>query len=358
MLSFQDFRQSIENIKEGEKYLVGASGQIIFTLFNFYDSLANLAMYSDAKEYDKKQILDRVEANQEKMEKWANYSPINYRHKYYLVKAEYYRVSGKNWEAIEYYDNAIKLAKENEYVHEEALAKELAAKFYLQLDKEKVSQVYLVDAYYCYLKWGALAKLEDLIKRYPQLLASVIQQEVNSQSYGDETAIAKQVTTSLSNLNTEQTINTSSTTVSGSLDLAAVIQASVALSGEIELSQLFATLMQVVRENAGASKCALILKENETGNFIVAAVHSSFGISSTSTTFPSTLLESSEDVPVSLLNYVKRHGQICVIEDISSEAKFATDKYITRFSPKSVLCLPIINQGKKLGVIYLETILL
>ena len=77
---------------------------------------------------------------------------------------------------IEFYDRAISLAKENQYLNEEALANELAAKFYLEWGKEKFAQVYAIEAYYAYSRWGAKAKIEDLEKRYSQLLAPILQQ--------------------------------------------------------------------------------------------------------------------------------------------------------------------------------------
>jgi tetratricopeptide (TPR) repeat protein len=82
-------------------------------------------------------------------------------YKFYLVEAERYRVLGCKCEAMDYYDRAIELAKANEYINEEALAHELAAKFYLSLGKAKIAQSYMLDARYCYLQWGAIAKVKD-----------------------------------------------------------------------------------------------------------------------------------------------------------------------------------------------------
>lgn len=76
---------------------------------------------------------------------------------------------------LEQYDRAIALAKENQFLNEEALADELAAKFYLDWGKEKIAQVYMTEAYYCYARWGAKAKVVDLETRYPQLLFTILQ---------------------------------------------------------------------------------------------------------------------------------------------------------------------------------------
>jgi len=345
---FQDFPQAVENANLAEKYLDSGIGQLVFTIFPFYDSLARLALYFSVNISEQKYILDKVKANQEKMQKWADYSPVNYLHKYYLVEAERHRIEGRYIEAMNDYDRAISLAKEHDYINEEALANELAAKFYLEWGKQKIAQIYLTDAYYSYVRWGALAKVEDLAKRYPQLLTSILQQEKPSLDSSEKSTSANSIF--LSTLSDQQTVIASKTSISDSLDLAAFIKASQAVSGEIELERLLSTLMEVVMENAGASKCALILSEGDNLDLTITVVSSS----STSTEFPSICLESSYDVPITLINYVKRTREILVIDDAMAVVSLAADSYIIREEPKSLLSIPIVNQGKLIGILYLE----
>ncbi|MBW4512007.1 MAG: AAA family ATPase [Scytonematopsis contorta HA4267-MV1] len=348
---FHDFPQAVEIAIQAEQYLDAAIGIFLVPLFYFYNSLARLAVYPDSEEYEQKHILDKVRANQEQMKHWAHHAPMNFWHKFYLVEAELHRVLGEYLQAMDCYENAITLAKEHEYIHEEALANELTAKFYLQLNKHKIAQNYITDAYYGYLRWGALAKANDLTKRYPQLLTAILQREVIRENTILESTIG--VYPSLVTLSNQQTLISSKSSISDSLDLAAVIKASVALSGEIQMEQLLSTLMQVVMENAGASKCALVLTEGDTLTLTLAAVSSNLDFAPISK-FPSIPLESSNDVPVTLINYVKRTREISVIDDVNSVNKFANDSYIASSSPKSILCIPIINQGKMLGILYLE----
>ncbi|MEH2261829.1 ATP-binding protein [Nostoc sp.] len=167
---FENYSEAIEYTALVEKDLDVAIGLPLVPLFHFYDSLVQLAVYFDRQESEQNAILDRVQANQEKMQKWAHHAPMNHLHKFYLVEAERHRVLGEKIEAIEMYDRAIALAKENEYINEEALAHELAAKFYLSWGKETIAQTYMTNAYYAYSNWGAIAKVEDLEARYPQLI--------------------------------------------------------------------------------------------------------------------------------------------------------------------------------------------
>jgi GAF domain-containing protein len=74
-------------------------------------------------------------------------------------------------EAIEFYEKAIAGAKENEYLQEEALAYELAARFYLERNMDKFAQTYLREAHYAYRRWGAIAKIKQIEEKYPQWLA-------------------------------------------------------------------------------------------------------------------------------------------------------------------------------------------
>jgi predicted ATPase/tRNA A-37 threonylcarbamoyl transferase component Bud32 len=256
---FNNYVGAIENSENAEKYLAGVTSTINVPIFYFYDSLARLAIYSESSESEQKNLLENVEANLEKMQNWAHHAPMNYLHKFDLVKAEQHRVRSENVQAMEYYDKAIALAKDSEYLNEEALANELAAKFYLAWGKDKIAKVYLTEAYYGYFHWGALAKVKDLENRYPDLLAHIKSSE---QTNSDTNIEVSKVTTGNAISN--------STTGSEALDLATVIAASQAMSKEINLENLLSTLMQVAIENAGASKGALVL--HEQGNLTLEAI--------------------------------------------------------------------------------------
>ncbi|MEH2086170.1 ATP-binding sensor histidine kinase [Nostoc sp.] len=355
---FTDYSQALESSMKAEQYLYAGLGMILSAQFYFYDSLVQLALYPDVDEDKQQKILKKVIANQEKIAHWAHHAPMNYLHKFYLVEAERHRVLGQYVEAIDNYENAISLAKENEYINEEALACELAAIFYLKWGKQRIAQFYLTDAYYCYVRWGALAKVYDLQKRYPQLLLPMIQQEELTYSYSEknlpELSLHLSTLSNKSSLVTNETVIGSNTSISDMLDLGTVIKASQAVSGEIELEALLSTLMEVVMENAGASKCVLILSEANNLDLTIAAISSASTFRDTHTEFLSIPFESTDLVPISLINYVKRTQEILVIDDIKDKAYFAVDNYIKREEPKSILCIPMLNQGKLLGLIYLE----
>ena len=161
MLSFlfDEHEMAVENAETSKKYLEAVLVQPETPIFHFYDSLIQLAIVTNKSKSEKRVIFRRVAKNQKKMKKWAHHAPMNCRHKYHLVEAERYRLKGKNEAAIHHYDKAIDNARENEYIQEQALANELAAKFYMAQNKATIAGAYLLKARECYLKWGAYAKV-------------------------------------------------------------------------------------------------------------------------------------------------------------------------------------------------------
>jgi signal transduction histidine kinase/CheY-like chemotaxis protein len=327
---FGEHNQALENGVQAEQYLDGVKGFLIVPVFHFYDSLAQLAIYPSVPHSQQEHFLSKVTKNQKKMRKWADHAPMNFLHKYELVEAEKARVLGQYWQAMEYYDRAIALAKEQGYIQEEALANELAAKFYFEHGREKVAQTYLTDAYYGYLRWGATAKVRELEIRYPDNFSQISNQKTKS-------------------IKIDQTINSTTKASSIFLDFATVMKASQALASEIVLEKLLAKLMQIVIENAGAETGFLIL---EKAGLLFIEASGSVGQSDISV--QQTPLEFSHQLPISVINYVHRTQENVVLNDATGEESFTTDSYIINRKPKSILCMPIVHQGKVIGILYLE----
>ena len=342
---FQRYEQALENAHLTHQYLDVAAGLLHVPLFYFYKALAQLAVYPDRNAADQAIILEQVDASLEKLTAWATHAPSNQAHRCALVAAERCRVLGKNAEASEYYDLAIASAKATSYVQDEALANELAAKFYLEWGKQRIAQEYLLEAYYSYACWGAKAKVVDLETRYPELLAPVLQQKHAPLSV-NETVFASGTVTSIG----------SSSSTSDVLDLAVILKASQTLSSEIELDKLLASLLQLILENAGADKCVLLLRDGSPN----AIAHNRLLVNGLATTGaePTVLqqipLEESQDIPLKLIYRVKNCLEPVVLMDANADTEFAADPYFLRQQPKSILCSPILHQGKLLGIVYLE----
>ncbi|WP_193196639.1 ATP-binding sensor histidine kinase [Nostoc sp. MG11] len=335
---FNIYIQSVENAKLAQKYEAAVAGTVHLAQYTFYQSLALLALHqyqfsesTSNNETDFREALEKVEANQKQLQKWAFHAPVNNQHKYDLVEAEKARVLGQTLVAMEYYDRAIRGANSSGYTQEETLAYERAAEFYLTLGRNEFASLYMMKAYYGYVRWGAIAKVKDLESRYPNL--------VSKASTIDQVGL----------INTNITASTANTKASG-LDLITVIKASQALSEEILLGNLLEKLMKIVIENAGAQTGFLIL-EKEGKLFIEAkAVVDKDEL----VVGQSILVETSQQLPVSVINYVERTKEDVVLANANSDGRFAADTYIAKNKLKSILCTSIIHQGKLIGLVYLE----
>jgi len=330
---FKDYNQSVTSASLAEKQQKFASSAVTFPLNRFYYSLGLLALYPAASRRKQKEYLKQVSLNQQKIKKRADLAPSNFKHKYELVEAEKARVLGQELRAIEYYDLAIKGAKEQGYIQEEALANELAGEFYLSRKKDKIAQVYLIEAYYGYIRWGANAKIKDLELRYPQIFSQILKRE----NFG---------------IDITQTTTSASTTggTSVMLDLFTVMKASQVLSGEIVLDKLLDQLMQILMENAGASKGILFL---EKAKKLVVVAEASLEKDKV-VVLPSVPIEDRPNLPISVINYVQRTQETVTLNNAIVEGMFTTDPYILRTQPKSILSLPLIHQGQFTGILYLE----
>ena len=334
---FQDWNGASESLDNAEKCLAGAGGTPLVTLFYFYQSLVMLAEFASQPESECQKRLEKIAANQEILQNAAIHGPANYLHKWHLVEAETYRVLGDKIEAMELYDRAISGAQENEYIQEEALANELAAKFYLNWGKEKIASTYMQEAYYCYAQWGAKAKTNDLEKRYPQLLSPILQRQQVRWTTND----------TIANL-TKGTVPKTSTSTGEMLDLASLMKASRSISQEIDLERAIAKFMQVIQENAGAETVALMLFREET---LILEAKIADGQTQPIESLP---VEDSLEVPLAIVNTVKRIPRPLILDNSADATDYVRDRYIKENQPRSILCLPLSDRGRLIGIVYLE----
>ncbi|MEH2401180.1 ATP-binding sensor histidine kinase [Nostoc sp.] len=341
---FQDYEQALENANKAAQYLRGMAGLMSVPLFHFYDALVQLALYPDASETDQSSILERVATNLEKLSGWAAYAPSNQAHRCALIIAERCRVLEARAEAIENYDRAIALAKEHEYLNEEALANELATKFYLEWGKERIAKDYLIEAYYAYSRWGAKAKITDLEQRYPQLLQVILQQQ--RLNLNPQETLGFHETFSSTRTNT-----TGSTNIYDVLDFTSALKAAQAISSSLELDTLIASLTRIILENSGAKKAVLLLPQENTWQVrAITLIHHQ----KIQTILDPQLLDTCQDIPIKIINYVKHTQESIVINNCQTDIPGVIEEYMLEYQPKSILCTPIINQGHLIGILYLE----
>lgn len=287
----------------------------------FYHSLVLAGLYDAAGEAEKTEYRKILDEKQKKMKIWADNCPDNFLHKFLLISAEMARISGNVLEAMSLYEGAIKSAKEAGYAQNEAIANELAARFYFSCGLTSAAMAHITAAYKNYLRWGATAKATRLAEMHPELSIAA-----SAKPGADMPAIA------------------------GTLDLKAIIKASQLISGEIALEKLLKKIMSVVIENAGAGRGILMLLKE--GSLLIEA--EAFADKGRTEVMQSSAFESPYYAPISIINYVRHTAESVVLGNAVMDKVFGSDPYIVANHSKSILCLPVLRHGSLTGVLYLE----
>jgi PAS domain S-box-containing protein len=317
-----DYASAIDASSRAQRLLWTSVSQFETAEYHFFDALSRAASCDSPTAGERQQHLDAISAHHKQLQVWAENCPDNFENRAALVGAEVARLDGRDVEAMRLYEQAIRSARASGFIHQEALANELAARFYGARGFEKIARVYLQDARYGYLRWGADGKVRQLDEMYPRTLAE-----------GPTPAPTSTIGAPVEHL-----------------DLATVIKVSQAISGEIVLEMLIDTLMRTAIEQAGAERGLLILSRGAEPR-----------IEAEATTGGDTVVVHLRDQPVtasvlpeSMLRYVLRTRESVILDDAAVQSPFAADPYLHQRQARSILCLPLITQAKLIGVLYLE----
>ena len=314
--------EALDAARLAEPMLGAARATPIEATHHFYHALTLTALYPGAPPSEQAQFARLLEGKLTKLKLWADNCPQNYHNRYALVLAEIARIEGRPAEAMDLYEEAIRSARDNGFIQQEALAFELAARFYATRGFATFAHAYLRNARDAYLRWGAQGKVRQLDETDPQLRDEAMAPHA-------PTAIAETVE---------------------HLDLATVVKVSEAVSGEIVLEKLIDTLMRTAIEHAGAERGLLILPRGDEHR-IEAEVTTH---SNTVTVDLRQASVTAADLPEPLFRYVLRTHESVLLHDASGQGPFSGDDYIREHHARSVLCLPLLKQTRLVGVLYLE----
>ncbi len=326
----QEASQAIAQMKDIVSALYGTPSYTDYCLYTF---LIQIAQFDQLPWYRKIPTYFALKKPLRNMKKWAAFCPVNFIHKYLLMKAELANLQGKSRKAAKLYQKAIAESKKCEFLNIEALATELAAKFFLSRNEEAVARTLMRESYYAYYKYGAVTKLKVMAETYPDLIIEV----------ATPTPASSTPTTTIHA--TQSTVSTTwAQGLHKSLDFNTFVKASEAISSEIVLEKLIKKMMLIIIENAGAQKGWLILQKE--GHWIVEAEGSIEDVNLIS--------QPIDTLPKSLINSVINSKNPLVFSNPAWLGQFASDAYIQKVHPKAVLCMPLLNHGELRGVLYLE----
>ena len=302
--------------------LLGPRDLLVTAEAHFYCALSHAASCDSASPVECHQHLEALAEHHRQLQTYAGRRLARVQSRPELVNAEIARVEGRELDAERLYEAAIQSARENEFVQNEALANELAARFYAGRGLHTIAHVYLRNARYGYLRWGADGKVRQLDEVYPHLKM----EEAAAVPTGTIAAPLEQ------------------------LDLATVIKVSQAVSGEMVFERLLETMMRAAIEHAGAERALLILSEEADHRIAAEATSSN-----------ETVMVRLRDEPVNgsmlpetVLRYVLHTRESVVLDDAAIVNPFSEDWYIAQRHARSVLCVPLTNQATLIGVLYFE----
>ena len=327
---FDRFEFALQNIELASHYIPHVKAFGYYPIYTYYDSLIRLALYADSTPQDQAGFRKQIGKNIKRIEKWVQLSPDTHLPWLYLIKAEHARVFNDRRKSEEYFDLSEKKFKAAHLHIYMLMSNERAGQYYQSVGKLKHAKLYMTDACHGFNKYGLTARAKKIEETYPDLILPF---HMNGAPGGS------------SNMTF-----TGSTVTSESLDLSSVMKASRAISGEIVMSRLLHTLMDIIMENAGAEKGFLIL-DNDGQLFVEAEAKFDTHKASVIKSIP---VETHPGLSSGIVNYVARTSETVLLNNAEAEGAFTHDPHVSKNRIKSVLCLPILNKGKLSAILYIE----
>ena len=314
------YEQAVAMAERAKALLWASVGCIQLLDYHYYAALSIAALYETTPTHKRSELREALDRHVAQLRDWAEHCSVTFKDRYALVSAEVARIEGRDLDAMRLYQQAIEIARDNGFVQNEAIANEVAARFYLDHGFETIGYTYLRNARSCYMRWGAHAKAKHLEEVYPLLC---------EQTAGALTTLGAAI---------EQ------------LDLTTVVRALQAVSREIDRAKLIETIMAIALQHAGAEAGLLFLPRGQEQE--IAAEAKTCG-NTVKVLFPQAL-SMLPPFPESILRYVARTQESVILDDACSTNSFSDDPYVLQRRPRSVLCLPLVQSRELIGVLYLE----
>jgi predicted ATPase/serine phosphatase RsbU (regulator of sigma subunit) len=317
--------------KANESYVAANFGQMQSSIYHFFYALSISAVYDGSSDEVKKELLEKLNSIKIQIELWSKNCPDNYLNKYLIVQAEMLRIEKNDFSAMKFYDDAVRASKKFGFLHEEAIANELAGRYYLSREMDKIASMYLIEARYCYARWGAVVKVRRLEEEFETIYEQLILKGNDGSGENADTMTGFGLDSS-------------------SLDMKAIIRSLQSISSEIMMDSLMEKIMKIIFENAGAQRGYLVLLKDD-GYYVEYGGEYDKVISKVVKSVP---VDQGGILSSSIVRYCAKINEYLVLDNASEEGVFVNDPYIMKNKPKSILCLPVINQTRFIGLIYLE----
>jgi PAS domain S-box-containing protein len=315
---------ALHSLRRGQEVLWSCTSQMEVPEFYYYGALALASQARRAASPQRSQALEQLRAYAQQFSEWARSCPENFLAKSALVSAELAWLSGQLLEAEQLYEQALHAARESRLFHNEALTYERASRFYRERGFTLIANTYLREARAGYARWGAEGKVLQLERLHPFL--------------AEQPAMVPNATIAV---RVDQ------------FDMHSVLAASQSISSHILLPQLQEKLLKLACEYSGAQEGYLLLGQGEDFALHAQATIGASGLQVRILEPPSPL-EGSELLPRTLIRHAAQTRAKVILDDARAQTLFSGGEYLARTQPRSVLCLPILRQGRVVGLLYLE----
>jgi len=272
--------------------------------------------------------IDRLGVHRARFARWSDLNPATFHNKLLLIDAEMARLRGEHLAALNGYEQAARAAEAAGFVHEQALAHELACAFCATLGLTTSAQGHFRAARACYRRWGAHGKARQLEAAHAELSDDTPAFSPAPPDFGQAPPDLGQA----------------------ELNLAVVMKAAQALSEEILLDRVVETLMTDMVVHAGAQYGLLILMRDEEPVIEATARVTRRDV----VVHIAQALPTPQAIPLSVLNTVIRTKKSARFADAFVEAPHLRQGGPLDRPVRSLICLPLIKRGTLVGVLYLE----
>ena len=322
---FDEIPEALTHAAETEKYADGLNPMYFWPMLHFNASLARLKALrlNLGRSGHKRAVVKSLG----KLKGWAKQNPVNYAHMYHTVAAELAVLSGQADKAQTHYDAAIHAARTHGApLHQLGLILRLAGDFLESRGQTVLSQMLMQQAAHAWSEWGAATLTRRLSADHPHIA----------------------VERSPERMRVAASTTSSSDTGVSTLDFQAVMKASAAITAEIVMERLTERLVRIMAQHAGAGAGALLLRRD--GALRVEVELDQDTVRAT----PGLSPERSQVVCAPIAQYVARTLEPLVLADALADPRFQNGAQVKERGVRSVLCAPIVRQGRLDAVVYFE----
>jgi len=317
----QDWEHASRSLSQAEELIWSAPAHINVADCRLYLALAHARGPAAARNRD--DAIAAVEDHRERFARWTSLNALTFQSKLSLLDGEIARLRGDPLAALVCYERAANAAEAAGFVHEQALANELAAMLCEAHGLHVAARQHCRGAQACYRRWGADHKAALVAARYPDL---------DARPDGKPSAAAPS--------------GPALPAPARSLGR----EAAQAMSGEVVMDRLIETLMTNVVVHAGAQYGVLLMMHGERPMIEASGRVAGGRVSVTLGTVSPTQWA----LPLTVLNTVLRTQRTLALADAAVEAPSIRERAGTVGPLRSVLCVPLIRGGSLIGAFYLE----